>query len=432
MNKPTIIQGLTKKVLDSAPFGVYFIDKDGSIEYFNPAMVQMAGAKDSTEIEGLNVFKMADYKKVGLDRYISRGLAGEPFRLNNLKITSVTGRKTTVRNYLGIPIFDEKNRVLLLILLVEDITEKYQTQEALKQEKKRLQQILDVASSIIITLDERGKIMQINDAGANILGAKAREIIGQNWFDNYIPQESREKIKKIHSQVISGNLDKVQYYENEIVTRQKERRLIAWHNSNLKEGQKIIATISSGLDLTEHHQAEIALREQEKKLRTIFNSAADGMVQILKNGQIIAINKQFERLTGYSSKDFIGKNIRALSNIFPKKSLLVILGNFVKRFRGQEISPYEVKMIRADGSKFDVEINARIYHQKGQKAGEIAILRDISERKRMERNLQNLNQNLQEKINQLETYKEVTVGRELKIVELKNQIKELKRELAEK
>jgi PAS domain S-box-containing protein len=69
---------------------------------------------------------------------------------------------------------------------------------------------------MIIALDLNHKITYINDAGCKILGLPQEKIIGLDWFDNFIPEEQREKLRKF-SKKSYMQIGPVEYYENSII-----------------------------------------------------------------------------------------------------------------------------------------------------------------------------------------------------------------------
>ena len=104
-------------------------------------------------------------------------------------------------------------------------------QESLAVERDRVQNYLDVAGVAIVALDAHGKVTLINRKGCEILGYAEREIIGENWFDRFLPESHREHVQAVFSSLIAGEVEPVEYFENPVVTKGGEERLIAWHNS---------------------------------------------------------------------------------------------------------------------------------------------------------------------------------------------------------
>ena len=139
------------------------------------------------------------------------------------------------------------------------------SEKRLYQEKEMAQNYLDIAGVIIVLIDKAGKVVLINKKGAEILGYSQREIVGKNWFSNFLPKVIRDGVKDIFSKVISGKEKFAEYYENPVLTKKGEERLISWHNTALRNDQgKIVASLSSGEDITQRKLIEERLEKLNK------------------------------------------------------------------------------------------------------------------------------------------------------------------------
>ena len=145
-------------------------------------------------------------------------------------------------------------------------------------------------------------------------------------------------------------------------------------------------------DVTEKEEL-MAESQVDKKLsnldnegiyKAVFESANDSILLIDKKGKIIDFNKRFIEIGGYQKEEFLGKNIRSLARMMSKKSLALLISNFLKRLAGINVSPYEVELIKKNGELVTVEISARPLRKNGEIIGDLAILRNVSERKRAE------------------------------------------------
>ena len=139
--------------------------------------------------------------------------------------------------------------------------------------KKDMTQIyLDIAEVMILVIGENEEVNLINKKGCKILEYKHDEIIGRNWFEHFLPEEIREKTKAVYRKLMRGEINAVEYHENNILTKSGKEMLIAWHNSVLtnKSGH-IIGTVSSGIDITEQKQAE-------ERFRLAVESSPNGIV----------------------------------------------------------------------------------------------------------------------------------------------------------
>jgi PAS domain S-box-containing protein len=128
----------------------------------------------------------------------------------------------------------------------------------------------------------------------------------------------------------------------------------------------------------------LRLIESGEQYMTIFKSANDILMFLDKRGKILDINEKLKEIGGYEKGDFIGKNIRSFTNVISKKDLAVVRKNFLKRMAGINVRPYEVEMITKNRELVTIEINAVAVRRGSKVIGDLAILRDVTERKRNE------------------------------------------------
>jgi PAS domain S-box-containing protein len=155
--------------------------------------------------------------------------------------------------------------------------------EMLQKERDMAQNYLDIAGTIILTLNASGKVALINRKGCSLLGFGESEIVGKDWFDNFIPERVRHEVKEFFGKIMTGQTGFPGYYENTVLNKKGEERLVAWHNTALKdETGKIIGVLSSGEDITEHKRLEKSLIEiEERERRRIGQDLHDGLGQLL-------------------------------------------------------------------------------------------------------------------------------------------------------
>ncbi len=141
------------------------------------------------------------------------------------------------------------------------------SEEALREERDRAQHYLDVAKTILVVIAADQRVSLINKKGCDILGYDEREIIGKNWFDTFVPARIRDDVKAAFNKLMTREIQPVEHFENPVVSREGEERLIAWHNAVLENDEgEIIATLSSGEDITERKRAEEKLIKKTAEL----------------------------------------------------------------------------------------------------------------------------------------------------------------------
>jgi PAS domain S-box-containing protein len=116
-----------------------------------------------------------------------------------------------------------------------------------------------------MAINSSGVISLINKKGCDVLGYSEKELIGRNWFDLCVPKNARSERKETFDKVMTGEQEEAEDYENTIITKSGEERIIAWHNTTLFDEQgQIVGTLSSGEDITVRKRTEEELMQSEK------------------------------------------------------------------------------------------------------------------------------------------------------------------------
>ena len=275
--------------------------------------------------------------------------------------------------------------------LDEEISERKKAEKEALRERDKAQQYLDVAGTIFVVIDADQRVSLINNAGCKMLGAEEDKIIGQNWFDNYIPEKNRRDIRAVYKLLMAGEIESTEYYENEVLTKDGSERIIAWHNALLVDEEgKIEGTLSSGEDITERRKAEEKLRIKDFAFQS--SSSADSIGS--NEGLLTHANLAFASMWGYENVDeVIGLPI--LGFLADKDKALEIIESIqnTRKWSG------EYKALRKDGSTFiALSYSNAVIDAEGNQIALYSSVMDITDRKRAEREIQKLNEELEERV----------------------------------
>lgn len=150
----------------------------------------------------------------------------------------------------------------------------------LKEQKFKMELYFNTANVMIIVLGSDQNVRAINKKGCQLLGYAREEIIGKNWFDNFLPFGIKDNTKLVFNQLVSGQEDIVEYHENPILTKAKEIRLIEWHNTLVKDNNgRIIEILSSGQDITDRKKVEEILRRDKEVFQKMVDEKT---IELLK------------------------------------------------------------------------------------------------------------------------------------------------------
>ena len=193
--------------------------------------------------------------------------------------------------------------------IIQDITERKRAEVELRHERDRAQTYLDIAGAMFVLIDAQQKVRLINKAGCRVLGYDEDEVVGKNWFDNFLPDNNREEVKSVFNRILTGELEAVEFFENPVLTKTGEQRIIAWHNTLIRndEGDPV-AALSSGEDITERRRAEEVMAERERYYRTLLFTLQEDLVVIDRDYKITDVNNSFLVTTGCRRDEVIGRD----------------------------------------------------------------------------------------------------------------------------
>jgi PAS domain S-box-containing protein len=263
--------------------------------------------------------------------------------------------------------------------LQAEIRERRRAEEEIEKERDKAQKYLDIAGVVIVAIDVDQKVTLINKKCCEVLGCGEQEIIGKNWFDTFIPERVRDEVIAVFEKLIAGKIESVESFENPVLTRRGEERLIAWHNTILRdEAGNITGTLSSGEDITERKRAEKRL----SLLASIVDSSDDAIIGKTLDGIIVSWNRGAQKIYGYSADEVKGHSISILvPPDHPDESPQIL----EKIRQGQRIEHHETIRMRKDGKKICASLTiSPIKDATGNIIGASTIAWDITEQKRIE------------------------------------------------
>ncbi|NHJ05120.1 MAG: PAS domain S-box protein [Candidatus Heimdallarchaeota archaeon] len=159
--------------------------------------------------------------------------------------------------------FSFEGGTAIAVIMVE-ITKRMELEQKNRKERELIEKYFDVAGVLLVVLDRNCNVVQINKRGCEILGYSRDEIIGKNWIKTFLPKQIQDQVLTTFTKVINDKISPEDCYENYILTKSGEKRLISWHNATIKDQDGLVeAVISSGEDITEWRLAEQMLQDRD-------------------------------------------------------------------------------------------------------------------------------------------------------------------------
>jgi diguanylate cyclase (GGDEF)-like protein/PAS domain S-box-containing protein len=152
-----------------------------------------------------------------------------------------------------------------------DVSARRHAEAALRESEARFRGVLETVRAVALTLDEVGRVTFANDALLELTGWTREEVVGAPWFERFVP--NGPAMRHLLAAMLAGD-ESVAHYENEILTRDGERRLIAWDNTLLRDADgRASGTASIGRDVTAQRALEqrLAALSEHDELTGLLN-----------------------------------------------------------------------------------------------------------------------------------------------------------------
>ncbi|OKY78823.1 MAG: Signal transduction histidine kinase containing PAS domain [Candidatus Methanohalarchaeum thermophilum] len=258
-----------------------------------------------------------------------------------------------------------------VLSVARDITERKQKEKELERKRDRAQRYLETAEVMMVSINRQGEVIEANRKASEVLGYDKEEIVGKNWFQNFVPKENRKELRKVHQKV--GESEYPEYYENPVLTKSGDERTNLWYNSALKDEEgDIKGTLSSGIDITER-------KKTEERLESFVNAIPDLVVVLDEEGYYEKILTSQHKLLYEPKEDLLGKRV---DEVMPE-DLGTRMLNFVQRtIESDEVQKIEYPL-DFDGQKHWFEARAISLQMKEKDPRKIiTVIRDITKRKK--------------------------------------------------
>ena len=262
---------------------------------------------------------------------------------------------------------------------VIDITKRKQAEEALRSAKLEKEIILDSLTDHVIYEDKEMKILWANKSACKSVDLTREELVGRYCYEIW-PQRSDPCPD---CPVIKAMKTKK---PQEIKKSTPDGRIWFIRGYPIRDEKgDIVGGIEVTSDITERKKAEEALQESEEKFRNFVETSADLVFRLTKTGRIDYISPKVEDLYGYKPEELIGKHLKTTTPVGEVSKTIKAINMLLA---GKQIKNFEINQKHKLGRIIPMEINAVPIYQSGEIVGLQGIMRDITERKQVEKALQ--------------------------------------------
>ncbi len=274
-------------------------------------------------------------------------------------------------------------RALLHELQVHQIELEMQNEEllsaptAVQEVSDKYHDLFDFAPIGYFRMDEQGRILEVNLAGAALLGLDRSTAVKQR-FAQHVAIQSRARFAEFLGDVLRA--DGKQTHEIELQCG--EQRRYALLEGMLSQGGEVNRSFHvTATDITERKRLE----EADRLLASIVELSEDAIIAKTLSGSILTWNAAAERMYGYAAEEVVG---RPISILIPPEQADELPWILARIARGERIAPYETVRLRKDGTRIHVSLAiSPLTEATGRILGAATIARDVTERKRAEQTI---------------------------------------------
>ena len=372
--------------------GVFTVDIEGKITSCNRVMEEILGYTTG-ELMALNYRDYMDPETVDyvFQRYNELFRGGRPIQDLCYEIIRKDGERRIVEGYVSLikkgkwiegfqgslrDVTEQKS--MEKVLLESERGYKALFEEA-RETRDFLETILATSPDMVVTTDRKGFITFVNRAAVEVLGYKKEELLGRHASEFYVRgMETAREIKGI----LTRN-EELRHYRMKFINREGEERWASLSSALLKDNEgKVIGTLGFFRDITPLVAAEEELRTSERRYRDLLQNSSDMILMMDMEGRYTLINRAAEEGLGYTTEEVVGKDSLLLSRSDIERAKAEIR----KLLKGERCEPFEV-VVNTRKGQIICELSVSLIREKDRASGFMAILRDITEKRRAEEEL---------------------------------------------
>ncbi len=367
-------------LMDSLPIPVFYKDTKGVYRGCNASFETFLGKKGD-EIIGRSVHDM--YPDELADKYFEKDselLEKGGIQTYEYSATHADGTKHEVL-FNKAAYRNSDGTVAGLIGGIIDVTELKNIRNLLKESEKRMFSIVQNMPVLMVAFDELDNIIFWNRECERVTGYTSKEILGsKNPLKMLYPdREHLENLMKKWKEKEYG----FHSWDIPITSKDGTAKIVSWYNISNEVPVPGWESWAVGINITERIKSDQAFRDSEEKFRILTEQMPDGVLLVI-DGKIQWANSSAERILGYSREEL---NSTRHENIINAEQLQKLREDFKKRLTDFNMSAQgETRAVCRDGSVKDVDIIAKKILYEGREAIQV-ILRDITEKKTLERDV---------------------------------------------
>jgi PAS domain S-box-containing protein len=370
-----------RRVFDEAPIGMALTGKDKRFLRVNQALVEMLGYSKSefTNLTCEAITHPEDWKRV--IPYLEQIARGEIDRFQIEERFLKQNQEILWGNLTSMVLRDESGEILYGLGMVEDITERRQAEEGLRQSEEQFRRVFDEAPIGMSLADLDNRYIRVNRTFYEILGYTESELMALTFEDITYPADLEQE-NPCMAQLLNGEIDSFSL-EKRYLTKNQE---IVWVNLTLialrDHAGVILYTLAMIEDITERKHAEEALRQSEARYRAIIEDQTELICRFQPDGTLTFVNDAYCRYFNKRESELMGHNFMPVISEEDREFVAQKFGSLSVE---QPIVTYEYRVILPSGeTRWQQWTDRALFDDSGSLLEFQAVGRDITTLKQAE------------------------------------------------
>jgi PAS domain S-box-containing protein len=397
LNMLSTSESIYQKLIENSLTGV-FINQNGKYTFVNNEFARIHEYRPE-ELIGMDALELIHPDDRDTIRNIMLTSPKGEVAPNRYEVRRLKKDGTTIWCEMAITSMEYQGRPAVMGNIL-DITRRKLAEAALKESEEFNSSLLDNSPNPILVHHPTTSIVYANHAFEELTGFSAKDIIGQEAPHKWWTNETGCKTKSDLQSVLNKRKTSV---EEVFQTRDGKKILVEINSRPIKIKGEIKYLLSNWVDIMARKQSEKALRDSESFNASLLNNSPNPILVINPDTSIKYVSPSLEELTGFTSKELIGRKIPY--PWWPEENTQQHLKEFTIFFqKGEGI--VERDFHKRNGEKFWAQVSLLPIKESGEIKYHLSNWVDITERKKAEERLARLNEELRNLSAHLETVRE--------------------------